>query len=1229
MENKKFCHLHLHNQYSQLDGMGTEVDYAERAKELGFTHIGLTNHGNIDGIIKWQKACEANGLKGVVGAEMYIVPDATARVKEKRHHINLIIKNQQGFENLTKLLTYANMEGFYYKPRIDSKSLLEHCEGLIVLTACTSTFVDMKGGRRLVAQLSKKIPGDVYFEIMPHQYERQYETNSRNVNLAEKLGCGVVATNDCHYVKDGDEETHEILITMQQKRKLADKDRWKFEIDGLYLRTADEMVKAFKEQGQFDRRIYLKAIFSSMEIAEKCEGFTIGKQEVFLPRVPGYEDEDETELMWSIIDQGYKERLVDSGIINESNQKEYEERVKEEFDLICNLKYQRYFLIVWELISWCKKNDIMTGPGRGSVGGSLVAYCMRITDVDPIEYGLVFARFISPARIDLPDIDMDFEDIKRHMIRQHLEDAYGKYNVTGISTFMSMKGRGALRDVARVYNANAIETDKAAKSIVVRSGGDFRSSFTIEDAFETFEDGINYKKKYPDVVKHAIKLEGQIKGSGKHAAAMCISADDLREGKRMYFAKRSNELICNWEKNDAEYMGMMKLDVLGLSALTILNTARRLIKENYNVDIVFDKIDLGDKATLKACNDGHTVGAFQIGTSGIQNFCKELGIDEFNDIVLATSLWRPGTLRSGMTAEFVERKHRRVEFEYQHPILEGITGETYGIILYQEQVMWLMYQLGGLGWKTCDTVRKVISKSQGDELIRNFKGQFVEGCKERNTLNEKDAGVVWDSLASFGSYGFNKAHAVEYSLITYWGMWLKIHYAKEFIAASLTYCGDDKKTDLIAEAKRLGIKVELPKIKHSHPTEWRAVGDENIIYTPFKEIKGVGDSAAKAIANMKPGGGFYKKTTKPPNKTIMSILEKIHAFDDDTITEEEEEEYNKYFTFDISSDPMRKFRKFYEQIEDQISTLKKVTSGDGSGILFGKMVSAKFGYKKNVLKKGAKGGGGMGGAYGDFKDESGIMMVNFAQDLYAKRKYEIEHCEGQWMMIKTARKKNKSTDMFFAEEMWTEEDIINGNIESAGLSLYRKEHFRRRREVQNCESCKLIEKCLSKPIPHKPGRMNLMVVNETPNRFESSSDKLMSGKFDNKLWNKLKALRISKDDVHITNVVKCQLGSMKGVNKKLVKQCGDLHLSEEIEAVKPSVILAFGNASLKFFNDQDSGIIEKSGTIEWSYEYGAWIVWSITPFSASFDESNMELLNTSISNFANLVKKTIRRRDAN
>jgi DNA polymerase-3 subunit alpha len=915
-----FCHLHLHSEHSLLDGYGKADQYVSRAVELGQDYLGCTDHGNIDGLIKFQASCKARGVTPVLGVELYIVPDLGKKGQsEKRYHIVALMTNDAGLANIMAMLSVANLDGFYRRPRIDPKTLLKHRGGLIFMSACISSFVNMRGGIDLLLELSGT--NTVCLEVMPHDHQLQRETNAKKLALSKKYDIPLVATCDAHYPLIHQSKTQEVLLAIQHKKKWTDADRFTMKDWQLHLRSAEEMVEEFENQGVLPVKEYLQAIKNTVSVAQLCNGYTISKQSVSLPKVCGYEDRDETELLWSLVKKGFFDRF-DSNIIKPG---QYQDRLNEEMDIICRLNFQRYFLIVWELVDWCHKNGIMTGPGRGSVGGSLVAYLLHITDVDPIKHGLIFARFISPERNDFPDIDMDFEDERRAEVRQHLEDCYGHYNVAGISTFLTMKGRGALRDVSRVFGVNPKEVDRAAKTIASKPDSDPRSGHAIEDAYAESEEMRAFHAKYPEVTRLAVELEGQVRGAGQHAAAVCISAEDLRLGKRCNFCVRDRRLVANWEKDDAEYMGMMKLDILGLSSLTLLNYAKRLIRNNHDVEIEFDKLPIDDKLVFAEINAGHSVGIFQIGSPGLIKTCKEMGISEFTDIAVATSLFRPGPLGAGMVDEYIARKKGQKPVIHIHPKLEPYTRETLGIVVYQEQVMWVMYELAGLSWGVCDKVRKIMGKSRGEAEFQQFKQQFVQGCLSQGTLSVQEADRVWDMLASFSSYGFNKAHAIEYSMISYWMMYCKVHFAKEFMAALLTHGGDDQKSAYINEARRLGLQIQLPRLGISSASKWIATKDENILYAPFTEIKGIGEAQASKIASgeiktkikaSRINRGFFDISPEPElvtqnhGSSMSNLLHKVGA-DGRQLSPEEAREAQQYFGFNIM-DKANRFKKLYE-----------------------------------------------------------------------------------------------------------------------------------------------------------------------------------------------------------------------------------------------------------------------------------------------------------------------------
>ena len=511
---------------------------------------------------------------------------------------------------------------------------------------------------------------------------------------------------------------------------------------------------------------------------------------------------------------------------------------------------------------------------------------------------------------DLPDIDMDFPDIRRNEIKEHLKDLYGKDNVCGVSTFLRMKGKMAIRDVSRVFEVPYEDVDEVAKTMSAVVDND--KDKILENCLTQTEEGKRFQKRYPKVSKIALMLEGQIRGAGQHAAAVCVSSESLKEGTRCNLVQRKKEVLVNWEKNDAEYMGFIKLDILGLSALTILSQTRLMIEKNHGVKIDFNEIDLNDSKALHIANRGYNVGVFQIGGSkGLSDYCKQLEIDNFMDIVNATSLWRPGTLRSGMAEEFVLRKHGKMKWDFEHPSMKPVTGDTHGIILYQEQVMFAMNILAGFDWKTCDELRKIIGKSKGASHFEQYKKRFVEGCKEVGSITEKNALKIWGKLISFGAYGFNKSHAVEYSFLTMWQLWLKAYYPVEFIACSLTYGSKDKekRANLVDECKRLKIKIRLPKIGISDADIWATKPNRKELFMPLTEIKGVGAKNVMSImkATKSNNEGFFKNESainqNMANSSVRKKLTAVHADDPDWFpsTDKEFDEIQPLFLFNLES----------------------------------------------------------------------------------------------------------------------------------------------------------------------------------------------------------------------------------------------------------------------------------------------------------------------------------------
>ncbi len=901
--------MHVHNEFSQLDGLGNADSYIRKAKLLGFKYLGLTNHGNIDGLIKFQKAALKEGIKPVLGCEAYIVPKLEAEDEKKsrrRGHILLLIKNQEGFENVCTLLSYANLEGFYYKPRITYDMLLKHCKGLIVSTACPQTFLTMDGGPLLLKKLKRRLRGDVYCEVMPHNSKIQRKTNELQLEVADRFGVKVIATNDVHYVGICDFIAQEVLLAIQRKAKWGDKDRFKFDIKGLHLRSAKEMRRAFEKQGQF-RKEWLT---NTIEVARKCAGFQIKEQDINLPRVQEVVGKEHS-FLYDLCDKRLTEMELD-----EQTYSDYKWRFVNEYKLITSKKFERYFLIVWELIKWCKANKILVGPGRGSVGGSLIAYLLGITAVDPMQHNLIFDRFINEDRIDYPDIDIDFEHTKRHLVKEHLETLYGDNNVAGVSSFNRMKARAVIRDVSRVFGVPYGEVDRFAKLIE-----DVDEGSAIDEVINTYQEGQEFLNDYPQVVKLAKKLEGQVRGYSQHAAALVVSNEPIDNCGRCNLLERDGITLINWEKEDTEYVGLMKLDALGLKQLSILGECKRLIWEAHKKNIKLEALNLDDKAVLKEINAGNTVGVFQLNTWAMTNLIKEMGIERFDHIVAATALVRPGPYNSGMTAEYIRRK-KGESWGGAKEYVE-ITKDTYGLLVYQEQVMDVIYKIAGLPYSTADKIRKIIGKKRDVTEFEKYRRKFIRGCKKVGVFDRREAVRFWDGLQEWAKYGFNKAHSVEYAMLGYWCAWLKKHFPTEFICASLTFCAKDKKAQLVEESYRLGLTLVLPKVGISSPDKWTAKA--NKLYIPFIEVKGIGKVKAfeAAVEPKTEASKFFTKEELegepiPWHKgKFGEMLNSIGAYDPaDNI--EITEEIKEKFDFRIVTNPRDNYARLYELFDDNI-----------------------------------------------------------------------------------------------------------------------------------------------------------------------------------------------------------------------------------------------------------------------------------------------------------------------
>jgi len=1155
----EFAHLHNHNEFSYLDGFGSAQAYAKRAKELGYKYLGLTNHGNIDGLIRFQSACEKEGIIPIHGCESYLVPDELVKEKgEKRNHITLLIKNQTGWQNLCKMLSKANIEGFYYKPRIGYKTLLEHSEGLICLTGCANNFLLTPNGENFFRKLINAFEEDLFLEVMPHNLQDQIELNNLCLKLSEKYNIPTVATNDCHYILKDQAKIQEVLLAIQSKAKWNDSNRWKFNIQGLHLRSIEEIQEAFICQGVLSDEEINDSLNCTIDICETCKDFRIEKQNINLPVVPGFEG-NPGEITWEIAENKLLEISQDWDT-NKINF--YFERLREEWKLIEEKKFHRYFLIVHELILWCKENNIMTGPGRGSVGGSLLAYLLSITCVDPIQYNLLFSRFIAEDRIDLPDIDQDFEDQKRHLVREHLEALYGKENISSLSTFLSLKGRGIIRDVCRVFDIPLSEVDEFAKSIDDSEIDE--NDKILPEAFKT-ETGKYFYNKYPEQCDIAIALEGTKKTVGQHAAALIISNEDLRNGNKGNLAIRSGELVSNWDMQDSEYIGLMKLDVLGLNTLSILNETKRLIQNNEEkifvyhpgsdcycivekdaftnpiddldmIDLDFEKIPLNDQKVFDYIREGNTVGMFQLSTWSMKNLIKQFNslknIEELSDIV---ALVRPGPYQSGMTAQYIDRKNNKTQWEKLHKKYENIVKDTFGIIIYQEQIMEVINKVAGLPYATADKIRKVISKIRGAKGFKPYEESFVKGCLEQKTFNEKQAREFWAVLQEHARYSFNKSHSVEYAILSYWTAWCKFYFPYEFICSCLTYGSEAKKEEIIEEAYRLGLTIVPPRIGISDPVKWQ-IKDQKL-YVPFIEIKGIGEKTAYKC------GDISKPQTQEP-KSNKKTAPKLSGF-------------------------------FKPKNVDEENIVPANKKGKTEKILF---------------EIGAYGNKPSGDIQSYFSFRIGNGVTNNNQKLIA-----------------LVKNKDEEGILELKVKPVTKEPIIQENSFVAKKGLTR------------CHDCELREQC-DKPVPASAGIFNIAIVGDAPGKKDNDKGVGFVGRSGDLVWTELGRYDLVRDNFHITNCCHCFPYKTKTPTQKEIETCTEKWLFSELQEIGCRLILAFGNSCITAFTGKKGGIASLNGKTEWNEKVGAWICWCIHPSSVLRDPAKMPEFKKGIANFVSKIE---------
>ncbi|MDB4964154.1 MAG: polymerase alpha subunit [Myxococcales bacterium] len=890
-----FSHLHVHTQYSLLDGAIRVKDLYPRVKELGMDSVAVTDHGNMFGAIDLYTEAKAHGTKLIFGCETYVAAtDRTDRTNRRNYHLILLAKNEVGYKNLSYLNSKGYLEGFYYNPRIDKTILRERSEGLIGLSACLGGEIAQtleKNGVAAAEETAKEYAsmfadGDFYLELMPTPTSEQDTLNGELVRMGRKLGIPLVATNDCHYVQRSDAAAHDVLMAIQTGKSLKDEKRLKHQVDSYYLKSPAEMEAHFKDVEE--------AIANTEKIAAMCN-VKLKLDETFLPtyKVPPDETLDTyiAKLIVGGLDRRFRE-MTERGVKFDPDL--YRERCRTELAVITKMGFSGYFLIVWDFINWAKEHGIPVGPGRGSGAGSAVAWALRITDIDPLEFKLLFERFLNPERVSMPDFDVDFCMNRRGEVITYVQEKYGKDQVGQIATFHQLKARGVIRDIARAMEIPFGEADKLAKLVPEPVAG---KSPPVREAIEQtpeLKQLYNESPLHRELLDLAASLEGLNRNAGMHAAGIVISDKPLWEYVPC-FRGQNDEIVTQFAMKEVEKAGLVKFDFLGLKTLTVIQTAVKLINQQRTreglADFDIDLIRKDDADTYKMISRADTTGVFQLESSGFREMLKKLKPDCLEDIIAAVALYRPGPLEGGMVDDFIDRKHGRKKVEYPHPLLAEMLADTYGVIVYQEQVMQIAQIMGGYSLGGADLLRRAMGKKKPEEMEKQ-KQTFLDGAKAK-AIDPKIAAEVFDLMAFFAGYGFNRSHSAAYGWITYQTAFLKCHYPHEFMAGLMSCDADniDNIVKFIAEARAMGLIVERPDVNESLQdftvTPRADALRGKVIRFGLGAVKGVGTNAVEAIIEARAGDGNFdsifelcrRVDTQKCNRRVLEQLVKSGAVD--------------------------------------------------------------------------------------------------------------------------------------------------------------------------------------------------------------------------------------------------------------------------------------------------------------------------------------------------------------
>jgi len=879
-----FVHLHLHSGFSLLDGACDHEKLVQTAAKYKMPAVAVTDHGNLFGAIGFYEAAKKAGVKPIIGCEMYV--SRTSRsdrdpASGRPHHLIVLCENEKGYQNLVKLVSKGYLEGFYYKPRVDKELLREHSEGLIGLSACLNGEVsaNVLAGRVEQAEKAASEYQDIFgkdrffLEIHDHGLEKQRKIIPDMLRIGARTGIRVAATNDCHYMQKDDCRAHDILLCIQTGKTVNDPNRMKFYTDQFYFKTRQDMDRVFGE--------IPNVLDQTVEIAERCS-VKLQKVENPFPEFvvpPGFTIDT---YFAKIVRDGFQERLeylkplADRGALKQPLSA-YEERLEREIGIIQQMKYPGYFLIVWDLIHYARMNDIPVGPGRGSAAGSLVSYCMRITDLDPLQYGLLFERFLNPERISLPDIDIDFCMNRRGEVLSYVTNKYGRDNVSQIITFGTMAARGVIKDTGRGMEMTYAEVDKIAKMIPAEL------HITLDKALAQNPDLkalVDSDPRVKDLIDIAKRLEGLARHASTHAAGVVISPRPITDFVPLYKSSK-DEITTMYPMTDVEKMGLLKMDFLALTTLTIIDDILKMLKHYENLDLNMDTLPLDDEQTYALFSAGLTDGVFQFESSGMKDILRKFKPSAVEHLTALNALYRPGPIGGGMVDDFIKRKHGVKKIEYELPELQTVLEETYGVIVYQEQVMQIANIIAGYSLGEADLLRRAMGKKKAEEMA-DQREKFVAGSLAKGFKDDKKITRIFDLMEQFGGYGFNKSHSAAYAVLAYRTAYLKARHPQYFMAALLTSerGNQDKVVKYINECRDMGIAILPPDINTSAVN---FTPSEGAIRFGLAAIKNVGETAIVSIVANKPFKSIFdfceRVDLRAVNKRVVESLIKAGAFD--------------------------------------------------------------------------------------------------------------------------------------------------------------------------------------------------------------------------------------------------------------------------------------------------------------------------------------------------------------